>query len=480
MSNSHLCLVCVFDGLRPEMVRPDWTPNLCRLREEGVWFTRSHCVFPSVTRVNSAALATGSFPGSHGLEGNTIWRPAIEPARRLGTGDVDDLRRLAAAHGRLLAPPTAAEVLARAGRRSVAVGTGSSGGAFLQHPQAAAADGLLYHHAFTVPHDLAGQVAGALGPPPSAGDYAALAAARVDYAARALTDVLLPAAEPALASFWITLPDGPHHRFGLGAAEAVASIQAADAAFGRMRERLAARGLSEALDIVVTADHGYATVTGHVDVTAALVAAGLKAAPDSTEVVLCADGGACLVYTDGTADLDQLAAFLLGRPWVGAVFSRGGAAAGTLPLAAVGCEGPHAPDLVVAMAWDDRANPHGFRGMSVGHGGIAVGAGDHGGISPFEMRNTLLAAGPHFRQGAVSEVPCGIVDVAPTLLHCLGLEPPPEWDGRVLVEALRGASQPPVHHTEEHVASFEGGRQVLTVARCGSTAYTVAATMTRS
>src|SRR5919199_5175144 len=110
VTDSEMCLVCVFDGLRPDFVRPDWTPNLWALRGRGAWFSRSHCVFPSVTRVNSSALSTGSFPGTHGIESNTIWRPAVEPSRPMRTGDVADLRRLRAARGRLLAPPTIGEV----------------------------------------------------------------------------------------------------------------------------------------------------------------------------------------------------------------------------------------------------------------------------------------------------------------------------------------------------------------------------------
>lgn len=475
-----MCLVCVFDGLRPDMVRPDWTPNLWRLRERGVWFTRSHCAFPSVTRVNSAALATGSFPGTHGLEGNTIWRPAVEPERRLRTGEVGDLRRLRAAQGRLLGVPTAAEVLARAGLRAVALGTGSSGGALLQHPEAEATGGLLYHHDFTTPPELAQAVATALGPPPAAGDYGALALARVEYAARALTDVLIPVATPALAAFWITVPDGLHHRFGLGAPAAVAAIREADATSGRMLDRLAQQGLAEALDVFVTADHGYATVSGHVDVGAELVRAGLKQARDSTDVVLCADGGGCLVYANSSVDVEALSAFLLAEPWIGAVFSRGSAVPGTLPLAAVGCEGPHAPDLIAALAWDDGVNQHGIQGMSRGQGSIAVGAGDHGGISPFEMRNMLFAAGPHFREGLVSDAPCGIVDVAPTVLHCLGVPAPAEWDGRVLVEALRDGTTAPRVEMEEQSVAFARGRQLLTVARSNGVTYTAGASVVRA
>jgi hypothetical protein len=57
------------------------------------------------------------------------------------------------------------------------------------------------------------------------------------------------------------------------------------------------------------------------------------------------------------------------------------------------------------------------------------------------VRNTLIAAGPSFKHGVVSEVPAGNIDVAPTLRHTLGL-PVVAADGRVLVEALAGGPDP--------------------------------------
>lgn len=470
-----MSLICVFDGLRPDMVRPDWTPNLWSIRQRGVWCRRSHCVFPSVTRVNSAALTSGSFPGTHGLEGNSVWRPSIEPSRRLNTGEVEDLRRIREHHGRMLRVPTLPEVLGAAGHRTVSIGTGSSGGTFLMQPEPGAGGGITYHHSFCDPPETSEKVAAMLDAAPASGDYTTLAMARVEYAARALADVLVPEAAPALAAFWITLPDGVHHRHGLGSPEAIAAIQGVDAAFGSLAERL---GGSD-LNVIVTADHGYATVSGHVDVADELVRAGLKRSPESTDIVTCADGGACLIYAEPSVDLERVAAFLLAQEWAGALFSRDGVP-GTLPLAAVNCAGPNAPSMLLGMAWQDVPNEHGIVGRSWGQGGIAIGAGDHGGISPFEMRNTLLLAGPAFRQGIETDQSCGIVDIAPTVLHSLGIVAPAEWDGRVLAETLRdGGPPPPATEDETIVAKFPGGRQVLTLARAGGVSYPSQAKLVR-
>jgi predicted AlkP superfamily pyrophosphatase or phosphodiesterase len=62
----RLCLVFVVDGLRPDSINREDTPNLFRLREEGVFYINGHAVFPTVTRANATALATGTYPGKNG------------------------------------------------------------------------------------------------------------------------------------------------------------------------------------------------------------------------------------------------------------------------------------------------------------------------------------------------------------------------------------------------------------------------------
>src|SRR5215468_4445749 len=90
--------IMVWDGLRPDQVSADVTPNLCRLAESGVWFDRSYAVFPSVTRANSPAIATGCRPGRAGVPGNTfLLRSADGTLVSHSSGDVGSLERLAEA-----------------------------------------------------------------------------------------------------------------------------------------------------------------------------------------------------------------------------------------------------------------------------------------------------------------------------------------------------------------------------------------------
>ncbi|MDQ6626125.1 MAG: alkaline phosphatase family protein, partial [Verrucomicrobiota bacterium] len=57
----HVVLI-VWDGMRPDFVSESGTPNLWKLSRGGVIFRRHHSVYPSLTSVNAAALATGVYP----------------------------------------------------------------------------------------------------------------------------------------------------------------------------------------------------------------------------------------------------------------------------------------------------------------------------------------------------------------------------------------------------------------------------------
>src|SRR5262249_9936350 len=74
-----LNMVLVLDGLRPDAITPEETPNLWRLRQEGVSFPNSHSVFPTVTRVNATAIGTGTLPDRNGVGGNSPYFRAVDP-----------------------------------------------------------------------------------------------------------------------------------------------------------------------------------------------------------------------------------------------------------------------------------------------------------------------------------------------------------------------------------------------------------------
>src|SRR3954463_1575827 len=72
-------VVVVWDGMRPDFISPEITPNLSRLAAEGVFFAHHHPVYLTSTEVNGTALATGSWPANSGIIANVDFRPAIDP-----------------------------------------------------------------------------------------------------------------------------------------------------------------------------------------------------------------------------------------------------------------------------------------------------------------------------------------------------------------------------------------------------------------
>jgi predicted AlkP superfamily pyrophosphatase or phosphodiesterase len=58
---ARVILLFVLDGLRLDALNPGDTPTLFRLRQELVHYLNSHAVFPTVTRVNAAAIGTGAY-----------------------------------------------------------------------------------------------------------------------------------------------------------------------------------------------------------------------------------------------------------------------------------------------------------------------------------------------------------------------------------------------------------------------------------
>lgn len=100
---------------------------------------------------------------------------------------------------------------------------------------------------------------------------------------------------------------------------------------------------------------------------------------------------------------------------------------------------PRAADILVAPNWTDATNQYGYRGTSTQKDGEPAG---HGTSSPYDVHNTLVAAGPDIKSGVVSDVPSGNVDFAPTLCFLNGIRPPDTMDGRVLKELLRGGPAP--------------------------------------
>jgi arylsulfatase A-like enzyme len=434
----HTHLVIVVDGLRPDYVTPEVMPRLFRLGQRGIVFRSHHAVFPTVTRVNASSFVTGAYPETHGLMGNTIYIPKANAIRGLDTGDRENLEAVERAEGTLLTAPTLGEILEPARKTLLAVGSGSSGSAYLLNHTVAT--GGIIHYEFSRPAPLAARAAATLGPPPA---HATPNDPQNQYAIDAYVKVGLGDLHPDVTFMWLNDPDGTAHTNGIGAELTLRSLALVDAGIGRIEDTLQARGLLDSTNILVTSDHGFSTHTRELRL-AALVDPLAKPMADGSNDIVVSEGA---IYLRAGADSERVAAIvalLQKRPEVGAIFTRPGASggaegavSGTLSFDVARWNHPRSGDILVSANWSREKNDAGYEGKTT-----QSGVAGHGTSSPYDIHNTLIAIGPDFREHAVSDVPTGNVDLAPTLLHLLGIPPPPTMTGRVIEEGLR--SGPPI------------------------------------
>src|SRR5436190_15089524 len=224
MSAASRAFIMVWDGMRPDLISPDLTPNLWRLAEGGVRFRDSHAVFPTVTRINSASIATGCQPAHHGILGNSLYVPAVDPKAAINMGDHRSLEAVGKLRGgRVVARDSLADLVGAAGGRTVVVSTGSPGSALLCHPRvrerADQGDRLL-HAAIPSPADAFEPAIARLGPIP-----AATIPNREQNAwfSRAIVEHVLPDLDPTLLVFWHTDPDKTQHHRGFGSPDGMSS-----------------------------------------------------------------------------------------------------------------------------------------------------------------------------------------------------------------------------------------------------------------
>jgi arylsulfatase A-like enzyme len=451
-------LVIVVDGLRPDFITPAQMPRLLQLAGRGIVFTAHHSVFPTVTRLNGASFVTGAYPETHGLLGNTVYVPSVDPLRGLDTARRENLERIASAEGRLLTAPTLAELLKTAGKSMLALGSGTTGAVFVLNDRIAS--GAVVHPEYTRPPGLRARIVERLGAPPAA---ATPNAAQHRYVVDAYLQ-LLDEMKPEVTWIWLNDPDATGHANGMGAEPTRKSLAAVDAEIGRIEDALRASRRLDRTNIVVTSDHGFSTHTGGMRL-AALAEPFARALPDGSPDIVVAEGAIYLRGNPDAARVDALVAALQKRPEVGAIFTRPrqdggfeGSTAGTLAMNVARANHPRAGAILVSANWNDDANDAGIKGKTT-----QTGVAGHGTSSPYDIHNTLIAAGPDFRQHASSSVPTSNVDIAPTVLRLLGLPIPSSMTGRVLDEAFTSGPSPAsiaVTHETRTVRNADGSYEL--------------------
>ena len=463
-------IIVVFDGLQPAQATLALMPNLARFAAEGVTGGNHHAVFPTVTRANVASVVTGHHPGAHGLTGNMLVIPEFDPHRAVNALE-PTLTEVAAQHPVLL-KPTLGDILHRHGHEYIAVGTGTSGNAYLQNPNAETGGGATIHPDFCLPRPLHGEIAARFGPWP---DRREPPSAKMVRAVDIITDYVLSERQPTVSLLWFSEPDSSQHAHSVGSKEAVAAIREADMQFGRLLAWLDERGRASGTNVIVVSDHGYSTISGVIDIEAELREAGFPPGDEPGGVAVAPNGGSALFYASGDIK-EHLAEWLTAQPWCGALVSSeaAGDIPGALPASLIGLEGPRAPSLAMSFRWDSTANAAGFAGHAYSTN-LGPGRGQHGSMSRHETRNVFFARGPAFKQSTAVATPTGNVDLAPTVLRLLDLPGGEAMHGRILHETLQGGPDTVEWQTTTHEAerNTPNGRyrQAITVSRVGATLY---------
>ena len=162
------------------------------------------------------------------------------------------------------------------------------------------------------------------------------------------------------------------------------------------------------------------------------------------------DSGADLVVAPGAAPglwlrdaglAPQVRDWARGQDWAGPLLARDPSilpAGDTLPLATLGSAHRRSPDLVLTFAGSAEGDAWGLPGHAPFDApDVPEGGGMHGGLHRAELATVLIAQGGPIRTGAVVIAPCDLTDIAPTILHVLGVEQH-AMEGEVLHAALDG------------------------------------------
>lgn len=459
-------LIVFFDGLRPDYITPEGMPNLYAFSKAGCYGKQHHSVFPTVTRVNATSYSSGSYPGTHGLMGNTVYFPIVDAKKGLNTGEYTDLNRITeATHGHLLTAISLGEVLQKAGAKMMVFSSGSTGQALMQNHTVSG--GAIVNPGLILPESFKETLIAEIGPIPS---KAKPNTPQHKWVTDALIKYGLTLDGPMVSAIWFSDPDGTAHSDGIGAATSMESIRSVDAQFGRILSTLKEKSLDQNFNIIISADHGFITNVGKEGITEFLIEQGLKKDKESDDVLVI--GGAIYVKDHDAAAMKKIVSALQAQEWIGAIFTRGkkagdlkGAVEGTLSFESIHWDHPErSADILVDENWDDRKNDKGYAGTS-----FSQGVAGHGGLSPYEVHIALLAAGPSFKKSFESELPTSNVDIAPTILAIHNLAIPASMTGRVMNELLTekndGKKLASKKETITTSAAFPGGTYTLTLER---------------
>ncbi|MGN6514977.1 MAG: alkaline phosphatase family protein [Rhizomicrobium sp.] len=278
----HNVLIFVADGLRYVSVTPQSAPTLWRVKKEGVDFTDSHSLYPTITTVNASAIATGHYIGDTGNFGNVIYTgyPVAGANGAPITFQEDDalLGALAEHYNGNYLNETSFIAAARQAGYATAV-MGKVGPTTIQDiTQRDGSGTIVIDDAMNTPKGIAiapaiDDAIKAAGLPPTAPKTAVPNNEQQRYLAAIATKVVLPklasSGHPFAMLYWSRDPDASQHgekdslgklKPGINGPSGRAGIKDADETLAALLAALKAQGLDKTTDVFVTADHGFSTI----------------------------------------------------------------------------------------------------------------------------------------------------------------------------------------------------------------------------
>ena len=300
-------IIFVWDGLRADDVTPDNMPNYFALARSGVVFADHHAVYPTFTMMNSASIATGTYPGTHGFYGNVVYAPNAKGKNAKGVSIdfsapafIEDFGVVEAVRdsyqGKLTRVSTLLQAAQAKGLTTAAVG--KFGAAFIQDyhrggiildedaaiPLSFATD--LQNAGYPLPKNtvnaygtgalvLAGNNGDPTAPIPiqrlndretanPLDRSGALSRRGFTYLTDVFVNCILPTKQPDLTVFWSKEPDATNHAYGPGTYNSIDATKMNDEILGRVVDRIRQLGWEQTTDIIITQDHNHSTVSGDV------------------------------------------------------------------------------------------------------------------------------------------------------------------------------------------------------------------------
>jgi len=540
----HNVVLFVADGLRARSVNETTAPTMALLARTGVDLRNGHSLFPTFTTANASAMATGHMLGDTGDFSNTIYTgyevpgagktltPFLESDPILA--DVDEhfsgnylneaaILKLArdksystASIGKV-GPALIFDSTERSGNQTILIDdqTGSldkDTGLLRGIPLSAEVTERL--KAANLPRATPSRGEnGKAGDKDKPGTTSANVEQQ-DYFTAAATRVVLPLFKernkPFVIVFWSRDPDGTQHNQGdslnklvpgINGPTSLASIRNADDDLARIRAALDEQGLLDTTDIIVTADHGFSTIskesrtsstvkTKFADTVDGFLPLGFVALdlakgldlplidPDADykeikegehtkngngliggsretpKVVVATNGGSDLIYLpDGDKTLaGKIVDLLLAQDYVSGIFvdTKLGKFPGTLTLNDIALDGSAVtpmPAIVISFrSFDTICGEPVLCGVEVADTVLRQGQGMHGSFSRADTWNFMALSGPDFKTGFVDPVPASNADVGVTIARLLDLDISKKGKllGRVLTEAMPNGALPDV------------------------------------